>query len=57
MGHETDAELSPTCHETGQTTVEYAAVLAVITIAILLTLQLIGDSAGGLINKVVNFLM
>ena len=36
--------------------VEYAAVLAVITIAILLTIQLIGDSSGALFMKVVRIL-
>ena len=51
---ETDAD-GPT-GEHGQTMVEYAAVLAVITIAILLTIQLIGDSSGALFMKVVRIL-
>ena len=52
--HESDAD-GP-AGERGQTMVEYAAVLAVITIAILLTIQLIGDSSGALFMKVVRIL-
>jgi Flp pilus assembly pilin Flp len=50
----TDAE--PLSGERGQTMVEYAVVLSVITVAILTTIVLIGDSAGGLIDKVAQFL-
>ncbi|MCW2972932.1 MAG: hypothetical protein JWN72_1205 [Thermoleophilia bacterium] len=52
--HESDAD--EPAGEAGQTMVEYAAVLAVITIAILLTIQLIGDSSGALFMKVVRIL-
>lgn len=50
----TDAE--PLAGERGQTMVEYAVVLSVITIAILTSIVLIGDSAGGLVEKVANIL-
>lgn len=42
--------------ERGQTMVEYAMVLSVITLAIMLTFQLIGNSAGGLIGDIVDIL-
>lgn len=42
--------------ESGQTMVEYAMVLSLITIAIMLSLVLIGDSAGGLVNRLVEYL-
>ncbi len=38
--------------EDGQTMAEYAIVLAVITLAIMLSMQLLGDTAGGLIERV-----
>jgi len=56
MNRDPDMDAEPTTGESGQTLVEYAAVLAVITIAILLTVQLIGDSSGALIHKVADFL-
>ena len=56
MNRDPDMDAEPTSGESGQTLVEYAAVLAVITIAILLTVQLIGDSSGALIHKVADFL-
>ena len=56
MNRDPDPDAEPTTGESGQTLVEYAAVLAVITIAILLTVQLIGDSSGALIHKVADFL-
>lgn len=42
--------------EAGQTMAEYAVVLAVITVGILLTVQLLGDTAGELIERVAAFL-
>ena len=56
MNRDPDMDADPASGESGQTLVEYAAVLAVITIAILLTVQLIGDSSGALIQKVVQIL-
>ena len=56
MNRERDMDAEPTTGESGQTMVEYAAVLAVITIAILLTIQSIGDSAGAVFHKVVGIL-
>lgn len=50
----TDAEAR--MEERGQTMVEYAVVLAVITITILVTIQLLGDTSGGLISRVANVL-
>ena len=38
--------------EDGQTMAEYAIVISVITLAILLSIQALGDSAGGLIQQV-----
>jgi Flp pilus assembly pilin Flp len=38
--------------EDGQTMAEYAIVLAVITIGIMLSIQLLGNTAGGLIELV-----
>jgi len=49
-----DAALRET--EQGQTMAEYAMVLSVITLAIMLTVTLIGDSAGALIGRLVNVL-
>ncbi len=40
--------------EDGQTMAEYAVVLTVITLGIMLTIQLLGDTAGGLIERVAN---
>lgn len=48
---DTDAERR-TEQERGQTMVEYAVVLTVITIAIMTTMVLLGDTAGGLVNQV-----
>lgn len=42
--------------EEGQTMAEYAVVLSVITLAILLSVQLLGDTAGGLIERVADVL-
>ena len=38
--------------EDGQTMAEYAMVLAVITLAILLSIQALGDAAGGVMQQV-----
>lgn len=38
--------------EVGQTMAEYAVVLTVITLGIMLSVQLLGDTAGGLIERV-----
>ncbi len=38
--------------EDGQTMAEYAIVLAVITLAVMLAMQLLGDTAGSLIERV-----
>lgn len=38
--------------EAGQTMAEYAVVLTVITLGIMLSVQLLGDSAGNLIERV-----
>ncbi len=42
--------------EDGQTMTEYAVVLTVITLAILLTFQLLGDTNAGLIQQIVGIL-
>lgn len=42
--------------EQGQTMTEYAVVLSVITVAIMVTLVALGDTAGGLINQVADVL-
>ncbi|MCW2921864.1 MAG: hypothetical protein JWL76_1738 [Thermoleophilia bacterium] len=42
--------------EDGQTMAEYAIVLAVITLSIMLSMQLLGDTAGGLMQRVVSIL-
>ena len=42
--------------EDGQTMAEYAIVLAVITLGIMLSVQLLGDTAGGLIQRVADAL-
>ena len=42
--------------EAGQTMAEYAVVLSVITLAILLTIQLLGDTSGGIIQQVADHL-
>ena len=42
--------------EDGQTMAEYAIVLAVITLAIMLSIQALGDTAGGLMQEVADFL-
>lgn len=42
--------------EAGQTMAEYAIVLAVITLGIMLAIQLLGDTAGGLIERVAEML-
>lgn len=39
--------------ERGQTMAEYAMVISIITLAILLSIVAIGDSAGGLIDRLV----
>ena len=39
--------------EDGQTLAEYAVVLSVITLAILLAFQLIGDTSAGIIDRVI----
>ena len=47
---------TPRHGEDAQTMTEYAVVLSVITLAIMLTIQLLGDSSGNLINEVVDAL-
>lgn len=42
--------------EDGQTMAEYAIVLAVITLAIMLSMQLLGDTAGNLMQEVADVL-
>ena len=42
--------------EDGQTMAEYAVVLTVITLGIMLTIQLLGDTAGGMMNTVTELL-
>jgi len=49
-------DAAPRSEERGQTMAEYAMVLAVITLAILLTIQALGDTAGGLMEEVAAFL-
>jgi Flp pilus assembly pilin Flp len=46
----------PRTEERGQTMVEYAVVLSVITIAIMVAIIGLGDTSAGLINKVVDVL-
>ena len=42
--------------EDGQTMAEYAVVLTVITLAILLTIQMLGDAAGDMLETVAELL-
>ena len=56
MHRETTKDVAPRTREQGQTMAEYAMVLAVITLGIMLTIQLLGNSAGRLINQVANLL-
>lgn len=42
--------------ERGQTMVEYAVVLSVITITILVTIMALGDTSASLVNQVVDVL-
>jgi Flp pilus assembly pilin Flp len=42
--------------ETGQTMAEYAVVLSVITLAILVTIQLLGDTSGGVVQGVADLI-
>jgi Flp pilus assembly pilin Flp len=51
MHRETTADAARN-EEAAQTMAEYAVVLSVITLAILLTFQLIGNSAGNVIDRV-----
>ena len=48
----TSSAAAPREEESGQTMAEYAMVLAVITLAILLTVVAIGDAAGGMFGQV-----
>ena len=56
MLRDTCEEAAARRDERGQTMAEYAMVLAVITLAIMLTFMAIGDSAGALIDRVTAFL-
>ncbi|MCW2923336.1 MAG: Flp/Fap pilin component [Thermoleophilia bacterium] len=47
---------APRTDEDGQTMVEYAVVLAVITIAIVVGFMTLGNSAGSLMDKVTTYL-
>jgi Flp pilus assembly pilin Flp len=49
-------DMTPRHGEDAQTMTEYAVVLSVITLAIMLTIQLLGDSSGRLIQQVVDAL-
>jgi Flp pilus assembly pilin Flp len=42
--------------EDGQTRAEYAVVLSVITLAVMLSIQLLGDTAGGVIQGAADLL-
>lgn len=50
------SHLPPRVGESGQTLAEYATVLSVITLAILLTIIAIGDAAGGIIQGVADII-
>lgn len=54
MHRVTSSAAAPRDGESGQTMAEYTMVLAVITLAILLTIIAIGDAAGGSITEVAN---
>lgn len=56
MHRDINADAAPRTREQGQTMAEYAMVLAVITLGIMLTIQLLGNSAGGLIERVADLL-
>ena len=53
MHRVTSEAAAPRETEQGQTMAEYAMVISVITLAIMLSVVAIGDSAGGLINQLV----
>ena len=55
-GDTSHGDEAPRTQEQGQTMAEYAMVLSVITLAIMLTIVLIGDSAGGIIQQVADVL-
>ena len=52
----TTGTAAPREGECGQTMTEYAVVLAVITVAIVLTIVAISDSASGMLNQVADVL-
>ena len=54
MHRDSNSVAARRCDESGQTMAEYAVVLSVITVAILLSFQLIGDSAAEVINNVID---
>jgi Flp pilus assembly pilin Flp len=56
MHRDTTTDAARDDREQGQTMTEYAVVLSVITLAILLTIQLLGDTNAGLIQQVVDAL-
>ncbi len=56
MHRDTTTDAARRSEEAGQTMAEYAVVLSVISISILLTIQLLGDMSGGLVQKVVDIL-
>ena len=56
MHRDTSQYAEPRSEERGQTMVEYAVVLSVITVAIMATIMLLGDTAGGLIQQVADAL-
>jgi Flp pilus assembly pilin Flp len=51
MHRDTYEDAAPQGEEAGQTMVEYAVVLAVITLAIVLSIQLLGNTAGGMMQE------
>lgn len=56
MHRDATTAAAPRTEERGQTMAEYAMVLTIITIGILLTIQLVGDSAGQVIEVVAGYL-
>ncbi|MCZ4495436.1 MAG: hypothetical protein JWM25_19 [Thermoleophilia bacterium] len=56
MHRVTPSAAAPRDGERGQTMAEYAMVLAVITLAVLLTIIALGDAAGGTVNEVADAL-
>ena len=56
MHRDPSARAERRSEERGQTMVEYAVVLSVITVAIMVTIVALGDTAGGLIGQVADVL-